>query len=419
MQAMTRRLRTALGSRTRKSQHKLVSEIFAASSGPYPPSMAALAKSITASPSFESAAGPLLRSQAPIHMVVRSPMFAASAALRDIGVPQLPTPGDIALWLGVPLRQLDWFTDERRQHGRTAIPILQHYHYTFRAKAYGPPRLIEAPKPRLKTIQKRILHGILDRVPAHEAAHGFVQGRSCLTGAELHTGEAVVVCFDIADFFLTTPLGRVYALFRSLGYPHGAARVLTRLCSTTTPEVVFHRVPSPRRHTIAALRAYSEPHLPQGAPSSPALANFVARRLDVRLTGLAASLGGRYSRYADDLTFSGDAEFANRTSTLIDAVATIVEDEGYTLNDRKTRVMASSRCQNVTGVVVNEHPNVSRDSFDRLKAILHNCCKNGLEAENRDAHPDFRAHLEGRVGWVHSLNPMRGEKLRAMLASIP
>ncbi len=352
-------------------------------------------------------------------MALRPPKFAPSPPFLDLELPALPTPGDIAAWLGLPINQLDWFTDERRQHRRTAIPDLQHYGYAFRAKRRGPPRLIEAPKPRLKTMQRRILHCILDRLPAHDAAHGFVKERSCRTGAELHTGQAVIVCFDIADFFLTTSLGRVHALFRSLGYPDAAARVLTRLCSTSTPESVFDRIPSPHKHTRAALRAYCEPHLPQGAPTSPALANLVARRLDIRLTGLAASLGGRYTRYADDLTFSGDPDFASRTGSLMEAVATIVQDEGYALNERKTHVMRSSRRQQVTGIVVNAHPNVSRDSFDQLKAILHNCLINGLATENRHDHPDFRAHLEGRIGWVYSLNPTRGEKLRAMLAAIP
>ena len=418
-QAMTLRLITALGSSTRKSQRNLVSELLAANSTTYPPSAAALARTIEAAPSFEKAAGPVLRSQAPIHMVLRSPRFAPTPVSCKFEVPRLPTPGDIAAWLGLPIDQLDWFTDERRQHCRTAITNLQHYVYTFRAKQHGPPRLIEAPKPRLKTMQRRILHGILDRVPPHGAAHGFVKGRSCLSGAEQHTEGAIVVCFDIADFFLTTPIGRVHALFRSLGYPHAAARVLTRLCSTSTPESVFDRIPSAHKHTRAALQGYCEPHLPQGAPSSPALANLVAWRLDIRLTGLALSLGGTYSRYADDLTFSGDAAFAKKTASLMEAVITIIEDEGYAINERKTRVMTSSRRQQITGIVVNAHPNIPRDIFDQLKAILHNCRVNGLAAENRDGHPDFRAHLEGRIGWVSSLNPTRGRRLRAMLTAIP
>ena len=397
-------MRTVLGATTRKSQKQLASDILEHIDTAYPPSQATLAKIILHAPAFERAASRLLRSDAPLRMVLKSPRFAPALPIATLDVPTLPTPGELAAWLGLPLEQLDWFTDERRQHGR--------------AKAHGPPRLIEAPKPRLKTMQRRILHGILDRVPVHDAAHGFVAGRSCLSGAQLHTGAAALVSLDIADFFLTTSLGRVHALFRSLGYPHAAARMLTRLCSTVTPETVFDRLPKPARHTRAALRAYGAPHLPQGAPTSPVLANLVAWRLDVRLAGLAASFGAGYTRYADDMTFSGDATFAARTGSLIEAVATIVEDEGYRLNDRKTRVMTRARRQQVTGIVVNEHLNISRASYDALKATLTNCCRHGLDAENRDGHADFRAHLEGRVGWVESLNPARGRRLRAILDRI-
>lgn len=417
--AMTRRLKTALGSGTRKSQRNLVQDILATVDTAYPPSTAALMKIVAGAPSFERAAGAILRSQSPIHMMLRPPKFAPAAAMSKLEVPPLPTCGDVAAFLGLPLEQLDWFADGRSQHRRTAIPVLQHYVYTFRAKAHGPPRLIEAPKPRLKTMQRRILHSILDRVPTHDAAHGFVRGRSCISSAELHVRAAVVVSFDISDFFLTTSVGRVHAIFRSLGYPHEAARALTRLCSTSTPETVFDRIPNAHMHTSQALRAFREPHLPQGAPTSPALANLVAYRLDLRLAGLAKSLGGIYSRYADDMTFSGDAQFAAKITSLMEAVDGIVEDDGYALNARKTRVMTPGRRQQVTGIVVNEHPNVARDSFDRLKAILHNCRINGIDAENRDGHADFRAHLEGSIGWVASLNPARGRKLQAMLAAIP
>ena len=417
-EAMARRIGTVLGRSTRKSQKRLVEEVCDRIDAPNPPSLAALKEIVASAPSFERAARPLLRSSAPLRMNLRSPRFAPLESIAGLNLPKLATPGDIAHWLGLPIEHLDWFTDERRLHGSTEIPVLQHYTYAFRAKSHGPPRLIEAPKPRLKTMQRRILSCILDQVPAHDAAHGFVSGRSCRSGAELHVGAEIVVCLDIADFFLTTPLGRVHALFRCLGFPYAAARVMTRLCSTVTPETVFDRLPSGAKHSRTALQAYCEPHLPQGAPTSPALANLVAWRLDVRLSGLARTYGARYSRYADDLTFSGDATFGAKANSLIEAVTVILEDEGYTANERKTQIMAPSRRQQVTGIVVNAHLNVARDSYDVLKATLHNCIRNGFDAENRSGHPDFRAHLEGRVGWVESVNPVRGRRLRSMLEKI-
>ncbi len=122
-----------------------------------------------------------------------------------------------------------------------------------------------------------------------------------------------------------------------------------------------------RRRRVPALRArLATPHLPQGAPTSPALANLVAFHLDARLTGLAARIGARYSRYADDLTFSAD----HYLRPPHDMIATIAREEGFRVNAAKTRLMARGSRQRVTGIVVNAHPNISRAEYDRLKAII-------------------------------------------------
>jgi RNA-directed DNA polymerase len=412
--ALAERMSRLLGTTTLKSQQRLLGHVLAKPRATYPPAPAELVMCLLAAGSFKRAVRPLFRRETPVHAVLQSPQFAPVAPFHGLDIPQLEAPGDVARWLGVPIDQLDWFSDHIRQHERTAIPILQHYTYAFVPKRVGPPRLIEAPKPRLVTIQRRILRDILDRVPTHDAAHGFVAGRSCLTGAVVHVGAAMVVTVDLADFFLMTPLGRVHALFRSLGYPWAVARCLTGLCSTATPRSVFDHLPAPRRHTAAALRAYRGQHLPQGAPTSPALANLVAWRLDVRLSGLATAFGATYTRYADDLAFSGDDLFARKTDSLLVAIETIAEDEGYALNQRKTRIMRSAARQRVTGVVVNDHLNVPRETFETLKATLHNCRKLGPASQNRDGHADFKAHLDGRIGWVESLNPARGQRLRAI-----
>ncbi|HJS79726.1 MAG TPA: reverse transcriptase domain-containing protein, partial [Vitreimonas sp.] len=156
----------------------------------------------------------------------------------------------------------------------------------------------------------------------------------------------------------------------------------------------------------------------QGAATSPALANLCAWRFDQRCAGLARALGARYTRYADDLTFSGDATFARRIPALLAALSEIAKEEGFAVNGAKTRVMRRSGPQRVTGVVVNEHANVARASYDELKAILHNCRTRGPQGENRATHSDFRAHLDGRVGWVEQVNPRRGAKLRAIYDAI-
>jgi hypothetical protein len=156
--------------------------------------------------------------------------------------------------------------------------------------------------------------------------------------------------------------------------------------------------------------------LPQGAPTSPAVANLCALGLDRRLAGAAA--GAEYSRYADDLAFSGDAAFARRTTGFATLAAAIALDEGFEVNFRKTRVMRRASRQRVCGLVVNERPNFARRDYDRLKAMLTNCRRHGAGGQNRDGHTDFRANLQGRVAWVEAVSPARGAKLRALFGAI-
>ena len=142
----------------------------------------------------------------------------------------------------------------------------------------------------------------------------------------------------------------------------------------------------------------------------------MAWRLDVRLAALATSVGATYSRYADDLAFSGD--LGRIAPRLLGLIAVIVRDEGFTLNQRKTRVMHASGRQELTGLGVNAHPNLRRAEVDRLKAILHACATHGPEGQDRDGHPDFRAHLAGRVAWVRHVNPARGARFQALFDAI-
>jgi RNA-directed DNA polymerase len=393
----------------------LIDEILETQASPYPPSPRQLASLIRDS-AFFAKLNRKRRWPGLGDPVLASPQFAPAAVLRETGVPALATAGDLAAWLGLPVTRLDWFADRRRGHGRADLTALQHYSYAPLSRRSGPPRLIEAPKVRLKAMQRRILAEILDRLPAHPAAHGFVKRRSILTAAQLHAGEAIVITVDLKDFFLTTNLGRVHGLFRSLGFPTEVARLLTGLCSTVTPHgVIAGLAPVP---DWATQRLYRSPHLPQGAPTSPALANFCASALDRRLSALAARLDARYTRYADDLAFSGDADFARKQRGFLAAVGRITTEEGYQINARKTKIMHRGARQQITGLVVNSHVNVPGERFDALKAILTNCLRHGPASQNRAGHRDFRAHLDGRISFVESINLHRGLRLRLMFDRI-
>ncbi len=128
--------------------------------------------------------------------------------------------------------------------------------------------------------------------------------------------------------------------------------------------------------------------------------------------------GAEYTRYADDLAFSGGEDFEGRAGRFSTHVAAIVLEQGFSVNHRKTRIMRQGVRQRLAGLTANQRVNVIRADFDRLKATLTNCVRKGAASQNREGHPMFRAHLEGRVGFVESINPAKGRRLRRIFEQI-
>lgn len=335
-------------------------------------------------------------------------------------IPAIESEGALAEWLGVSAGELEWFADLKRLGARHIDGKLWHYSYRILAKSYGSVRLIESPKRRLKSAQRKILTEILERIPAHPAAHGFVKGRSIKTFAAPHVGRRVVLRMDLRDFFPSIRSGRVQALFRTAGYPDRVADLLGGLCTNATPRGVWRSAESgvDLLTVYEARQRYAWPHLPQGAPSSPALANLCAYRVDCRLSGLARAAGAEYTRYADDLAFSGDERFERSVQRFAAHAAAVLLEEGFAVHHRKTRIMRRGVRQYLAGVVANERVNVVRADFDRLKATLTNCVKYGPQGQNREEHPEFRLHLAGRVAFVEMINPHKGVRLRRIFEKI-
>lgn len=336
------------------------------------------------------------RAGAPAYLLA-PPAFCPDPALAMLGLPALADTAALADWLAITPDQLTRFADLRALSALCSSPFARHYRTRTIPKKNGSHRLIEEPKPFLKTLQRRVLAGLLNLVPPHAAAHGFTPGRNCLSAAQRHAGEALVLCFDLKDFFPSVSFSRIYSLFRTLGYPTAVARALAGLTTTVTPPDAAPPGPAIGRH------------LPQGAPTSPALANPAALKLDRRLAGLARRIGAGYSRYADDLAFSGDARIG---PILLRAVPEIVHEEGFHLNPAKTRAMPHHGRQKVTGIIVNRHLNLPRADYDLLKATLHHLAN---PADPRRTDPAFRAHLDGRIAWAEQVNPVRARKLRLRL----
>jgi hypothetical protein len=342
-----------------------------------------------------------------VHWLTEPQQMQPVAAAAGWELPRIESVGELAAWLGETVEDLRWFADLRDLCRRHPSARISHYHYKTLIKRSGALRLIESPKPRMKQMQRQILTQILNRVPAHRAVHGFVRGRSIRTFAGQHTGQRVVMRMDLADFFPSFSGARVQAFFRTIGYPESIADLLGGLCSNAAPAPTFE-----------ARQLYGFPHLPQGAPTSPSLANACFYRVDCRLAGLAEAAGARYTRYADDLAFSGGEDFDRGVLRFAAHVAVLLEEEGFTVNHRKTRIMRQGVRQRLAGLVTNQQVNVPRPDFDRLKATLTNCVRNGPAGENREGVADFRAHLQGRVAFVESVNAAKGAKLRAILERI-
>ncbi len=151
------------------------------------------------------------------------------------GLPPLATPDELATWLNVPVGKLAWLSG-RLVSGRRPPSVKQaHYVFSWKAKRSGGERLIESPKPLLKQVQSQILHDILDKTPPHNAAHGFTAHRSILTNAKPHCGQAIVVKWDLADFYASVRYSRVVAIFRSLGFSREVALWLSSLTTSAIP----------------------------------------------------------------------------------------------------------------------------------------------------------------------------------------
>lgn len=325
--------------------------------------------------------------------------------LARLALPPLHAASDLATAMGLSLHELRFLAFDRR------VSRISHYRRFAMPKKTGGERIISAPMPRLKRAQYWVLDNVLARVPLHPAAHGFVPQRSIVSNAAPHAGRAVVVNVDLKDFFPTIDLPRVRGVFTQLGFGKQVATTLALLCTEAPTEQVgidgetFHVALGPRV-------------LPQGAPSSPALTNILCRRLDARLLGAAAKLGFTYTRYADDLTFSGDEAARKLAGKLLWRVRQIVIDEGFTPHPKKQHVMRDSARQSVTGIVVNEKPAVDRESLRRFRATLFQVEKDGPEGKQWNGNPNVLAALEGYAHFIRMVDADKGAPLLARVRAV-
>lgn len=326
-------------------------------------------------------------------------LLADEEQLGRHGLPIWKSESDVAAALGVSLKELRFYAIHRERdrffnYVRFAIP-----------KRSGGHRVIMAPKRRLKALQRRLLEQLVSQLPVSEHAHGFRAGRSTKSNAQPHVGQKMVVRVDLKDFFPTVTFGRVRGYLIALGYGFPVATTLACLMTEAERQPVslddgtIVHVPVTHRHCV------------QGAPTSPGLCNAIVRKLDRRLAGLARKFGVNFTRYADDLTFSGSLD-RRQAHGLARAVRRVVEAEGFVVNAKKTAFLGHGRRQTVTGAVVNHTLGLPRQERRRLRAMLHHQA-HGKPPHDGRKQPVTPAHLQGKLAYLKMLNPGQWERLNA------
>jgi predicted RNA binding protein YcfA (HicA-like mRNA interferase family) len=229
----------------------------------------------------------------------------------------------------------------------TLSAVSVFYRGFTRPKRAGGKRTIHSPERPLRDMQRRVLHRLLGHLRVHPAACGFRRGQSIVDNAAPHVRRAVIMKLDLTDFFTATSTGRVQKYFRRIGWNRPAAQRLV--------ELTCHGG-----------------GLPQGAPTSPILSNLVNYRLDARLEGLARAKGARYTRYADDITFSFDRDNRAVIAVVRHSACRVIEEFGYVVNRTKgVHILRRHQRQIVTGLVVNHRANLPRQTRRWLRAVEH------------------------------------------------
>ena len=267
------------------------------------------------------------------------------------------------------------------------------YHTFYIPKKNGGKRVIEAPSDRLKSIQLWIKENILDKINVSANAKGFRKNYSILDNAKEHVNKDLVINIDLKDFFPSITYNRVYRIFSYVGYTNEVAHLLTQLC-TNKKNV-----------------------LPQGSPASPAISNIVALKLDKRLGLLAAKFNCSYTRYADDMTFSGCVGIKN----MLSIIEKIIIEEKFLVNAAKVRLQYKNQRQEVTGLIVNEKITVSQKLIKERDNAIYYCSKYGVASHMQKIGCDksfYKEHLYGIAYFINMVNKKKGEYYLSKLDEI-
>lgn len=263
-------------------------------------------------------------------------------------------------------------------------------YYDFKiSKKSGGKRKISMPNKELLIVQKQIQEKILNNVKIHNNAYGFVKNKSIIDNAKKHLKKQMILNIDLKDFFPSIHRGRVFYIFKNIcKYDNDTSYCLTKLTTYKNS-------------------------IPQGAPTSPSISNIVAFMLDVRLSKIADKFNITYTRYADDITFSGNKESIN--NSLLKIVSEIIEECGFNVNKKKTRFASHASRQEVTGLIVNNNKiAIPNDYTKKIRQELYYVKKYGLKEHRKKVgfkNKYYRDHILGKILFVKQIDNIKGEKL--------
>ncbi|MCI1785269.1 MAG: retron St85 family RNA-directed DNA polymerase [Bacteroidales bacterium] len=255
-----------------------------------------------------------------------------------------------------------------------------HYREFKLKKRSGGFRNINAPYSALLEMQYWIYKNVLLKIPVHYCSHGFTKKKSIITNAKLHLNQNQLLKLDLSNFFPSIHLARVIKVFKSLGYTTNVSFYLASICCLNES-------------------------LPQGAPTSPYLSNIIACDLDNRLIRFSKKFNLRYTRYADDLTFSGE----NISVKHIEYISKIVKEEGFNVNSNKTRLYKDGGRRIVTGIsVADKVLKVPREYKRKLKQEIYYIEKYGLVShikKQKIKTPYYIESIIGKLNYWRSVEP--------------
>lgn len=333
-----------------------------------------------------------------------------AADVRAHGLPPLVTLGHLAHVTGVPYGTLRRVVERR---GFLYDPVHKP------GKADRGPRKLLAPDPELMTVQRWLLHHVLDPLPVHPDAYAYVRGRSVADCARRHLGARWLIKIDIRDFFGSVGERRVHRVFRTHGYQPLVAFELARLCTWDDRHAGIDPARRDRYPKITAYQGGWGGFLPQGAPTSGALANLAVRPMDDRLSHIAARHGLVYTRYSDDMVFSAGTTFVRRSAVaMLREFTHAIQGYGFAVHPRKTRIVAPGARRSVLGLLVDgDTPRLTPDFKSRVLSHVYGVEKFGLPSHQQ--HRGFASlaglvhHVDGLIAYARGTEPEWAEPLRA------